>query len=518
MRIELLWNLPKDRFLATLQQVKSIQGRLFSPNTKTWSIPYSIPNINLVKSFGFSLDETLAIAIDDKKWDIPEEPQARIDRSKLSVLPYELRKYQLEAIRFAEANNWRCLISLAPRMGKTVVSLCNNVLHDVKRTLIVCPASIKIIWRREIKKVLNKSATILVGETPYPIEGEFVIINYDILWVWKDYLHDFDYMILDESSRISNPTIYQKNPEDEKGSQVPVKCTNAALELTKKIKQVVLLSGTPATGKTAQLQTQLSIFSSRFTNRYYFLNRYCDPQEGYFGMTYDGATNIPELQYYMAPYVFRRTKEQGFDQLPKEIHETVPIEIDGVLYRKEIAELEKEMSHLTQDQIDERLSKFESLSYTQKRGQLLQWVKDFLELHDKLIIYCWHKVVANDLLAKLGKKAVMVNGEVSAKNKQANIDRFNTDPKCKVFIGQISAVKEGISLYASDSALYAEFGGANAGAIQQCNERMWLPELDQKQFNFYYAVGEGTLEEKRMETLKERGDLLMKVLDIKRKV
>ena len=510
-------------FNKELDKVKSITGRKFDPVGKNWTVPFTVFNAKLLKSWGYELDSALAQAVGEEDKPLPyvelQEPQKEIDISKLSQLPYTLRDYQMQAVKFAEASDWSCMLALAPRLGKSVIALSATLLHpELTPTLIVCPASVKIIWQREIKKCLNKPSIILQGTTPYEIpDFEFVIVNFDVLYDWQDYLgqYGFKYFVVDEAHRVSSYSNYQKKAGEEKGKQVPVKATEAFTNICKNIDHKVLLSGTPATSKVAQLQTQLAVLNKKFANRWWFLNRYCDPQEGFFGKTFDGATNVEELRQLTAPYIFRRSKTDVFKSLPKEFHEFLPMQIDSELYEKEMLQLKKEMKikHLSEEEVDERMSKFESLSYTAKRSQIIQWIRDFLELNDKLVVYTWFRATSNDLLNTFKKVAVMVNGETPAKDRQTNIDNFNKDPKIKLFIGQIASVKEGISLASADSILFAELGSANSGAIEQASNRLWLPELDQTQFNYYYAVGEGSFEEKRIKVLQKRAKILSSVLD-----
>ena len=61
--------------------------------------------------------------------------------------------------------------------------------------------------------------------------------------------------------------------------------------------------------------------------------------------------------------------------------------------------------------------------------------------------------------------------------------------------------------------LFAELGSANSGAIEQASNRVWMPELEQSHFNYYYAVGEGSFEEKRIKVLQKRAKILSSVLD-----
>lgn len=509
-----------DQFQLVKNAVKSLQNSWWVQDKKYWRVQNTPSNIARLRELGFELPTELepvkAVPVAMRS----KEPQKDIDESKLASLPYKLRDYQLQATRFAEASNWNCILALAPRLGKTVIALSGTLLHpEMLPVLIVCPASVKIIWQREIKKCLNKNSIILDGTMPYgiPSKFRFVIINFDILYDWQQYLSSFgfNYFIVDESHRCGNYSIYKKEKGDEKGKQIPVKTTEAFTNICKSVSHKVLLSGTPATSKVAQLQTQLAVLDKKFANRWQFLYRYCDPQQTYFGLTFDGATHVDELRELTAPYIFRRTKTDVFRTLPTEFHEFLPMEINTILYEKELASLKKEMQtkHLSEEEVDERMSKFESLSYTAKRSQIITWIKDFLELNDKLVVYTWYRATSNDLLTAFKKCAKMVNGETPTKDKQANIDAFNTDPKVKLFIGQIASVKEGISLSSADSVLFAELGSANSGAVEQASNRLWLPELDQKHFSYYYAVGAGSFEEKRIKVLQQRARMLSSVLD-----
>jgi len=509
-----------DQFQPIKNAVKSLTGSWWTQEKKFWRVQNTPSNIARLKELGFELPAEIQpvkatlIAMRGK------EPQKDIDEGKLASLPYKLRDYQFQATRFAEASNWNCLLALSPRLGKTVIALSGTLLHpEMLPVLIVCPASVKIIWQREIKKCLNKNSIILEGTAPYeiPSKFKFVIINFDILYDWQQYLSSFgfNYFVVDESHRCGNYSVYKKEKGEEKGKQIPVKTTEAFTNICKSVPHKVLLSGTPATSKVAQLQTQLAVFDKKFANRWPFLYRYCDPQQTYFGHTFEGATNVDELRELTTPYIFRRTKTDVFKTLPKEFHEFLPMEIDTALYDKEMAKLKKEMQtkHLSEEEIDERMAKFASLSYTAKRSQIILWIKDFLELNDKLVVYTWFRATSNDLLTAFKKWATMVNGETPTKDKQANIDAFNTDPKVKLFIGQIASVKEGISLASADSVLFAELGSANSGAVEQASNRLWLPELDQKHFSYYYAVGAGSFEEKRINVLQQRARMLSSVLD-----
>lgn len=512
--IHLKFSMDKASFQRTLEKIRAIPGRFYNAMTKEWCVSDTQENREILHKLGFPISCEQDVAV---KY---PEPQAEIDESRLSQLPYTLRDYQTQSIRFAEASGWNCIIALAPRLGKSIVSMTGTLLHpDMLPVLIVCPEVGKTVWRDDIYKWLHKPSTILYTITPYSYKkSDFVIINFDILHYWGDYLAEqgFRYFIVDESHRVGNTSVYKKNEGDLKGHLEPVKVTEAFQNLAAIIPHRVLLSGTPATSSIAQLQPQLGIFIPRCSNKWWFLQHFCDPTIGYGGHTeYKGFSNRDEFRRITAPVIFRRTKQDVFSELPAEMHEFVHIPIDLDLYAKELTELRKDAKkmHLTEDQLDYRMSQFASLSYTAKRKYIFDWVDAFLENNPKLVIYCWYQVVADDFIKHFGKKAVMVNGTVTADKRKADIEAFNTNDKVRIFIGQISAVKESISLAAADSVLFAEFGSANAGAIVQASERIWMPHLQQEKLCYYYAVGDGTAEEARIKILQERYKMISSAFD-----
>lgn len=528
-RVNCPFYVPPKEFLATINQIKSIAGRVWDPKEKIWTVPFSIENSRQLEKFGFTpygeIAEILHPHVDKPR--LPE-PQETVD---LSLLPPTLRPYQIEAIQFLEWTEWKGVLALSPRLGKSVCSLAGYILHGFSPVVIVTTAAGKPVWKEEIKKWLEKEAYIVSGVTPYSIYGvEFVIINYDILSDWVEEIQKVkpQLLIADEIHKCSAPEMYilkskaeyeqecaDAEPEDvqkvKKGKMVPVQCTQAFQELARTTPHIVPLSGTPATKCVRQMQVVLGEVDKRhFGNRFYYLHRYCDPQKGRYGWTYDGISHEEELTRRLRSVMFRRTKEDVIKDLPKENHIFLPCEVDKEQYDREFTELRRWYeSHpsMTEDEIAERLAHFESLSYSSKRGAILEWIEDFIESGEKLVVFCWHRVTCEDIYRKFKKKAVLVYGGITPKNREANIKTFNEDAECSLFVGQVESCKEAISLYAADTVLYAELP-ATSGSLQQSSERVWLPQLHRDNLWYYYPVAEDTIDKKRVEVLKDRARVL----------
>ena len=525
------FHLHRMELLGLVQRLKKIPGAQFRSDKKAWAVPYSVKNAKALENIGFSLEGELRDLIHPRKVIARDpEPQKPVD---FSHLPDILRNYQKEAIQFLEYTDWKGMIALTPRLGKSLVALAGYMLHRYMPVVILTTASGKAVWEREIEKWVHDSSVTLIGTTPYEIPNtHFIIVNYDIVDDWVDEIlkKEPEFLIVDECHRISNPTYYVPKSKEEydrdvkiamacgkplasvkKGKTAPVKCTHAFLTLSRSIPHVVPLSGTPATTCPAQMQIPLSVLDpAHFRNRDKYLFRYCDPKKGYRGFVFEGLSHEEELIPLLSRVMFRRTKDEVFSDLPDEQHEMLPFTIDYSLYEKELAQLTawyQAHKDVSDEVLDKKIAQFESFSYSRKRSQIIDWISDYLTSNDKLVVYTWHQVASEDIYRAFKDTAVLVYGGTDPAKRQELINDFNTNPKTKLFVGQIKACSEAISLYAADTVLYAELP-ETPSALQQSSERIWLPTIKRDKVFYYYAIAANTIDEKRVEVLRERAKIL----------
>lgn len=100
-----------------------------------------------------------------------------IDFSKYSVRP--LLSHQEIAVEKLLAND-RYILADDMGLGKSTSAIVASLESEVKKVLIVCPASLKINWKREIEIYTRKKILIIEG-TKWGSTFEYYIINYDIL-------------------------------------------------------------------------------------------------------------------------------------------------------------------------------------------------------------------------------------------------------------------------------------------------------------------------------------------------
>ncbi len=82
-----------------------------------------------------------------------------------------------------------------------------------------------------------------------------------------------------------------------------------------------------------------------------------------------------------------------------------------------------------------------------------------LEAGDKMVLFAIHREVIDQLenfLTTAGIQCAVVHGGVPDGMRNTEIDRFNEDPECRVFLGQIEATKECVNLPAANRVRFVE--------------------------------------------------------------
>jgi SWI/SNF-related matrix-associated actin-dependent regulator 1 of chromatin subfamily A len=156
--------------------------------------------------------------------------------------------------------------------------------------------------------------------------------------------------------------------------------------------------------------------------------------------------------------------------------------------------------------------KLEALSasaFNDKKQAVLEWVSDFLESDRKLVLLCWHIVVADFLEAALGKQCVRLRD----KDREGTIRRFVEDPKCRVFLGNIQAAGtgvDGLQAVCSDVA-FVELCGSPSDMDQGSSR---LHRLGQQGcVTVHFLLAPGTVDMARLATLGGRDQNMSTLID-----
>jgi len=519
--IELSFKFDRD----LIARIKNeLDGRRWNPENKVWTVPPSLDNISKIKEMGFNLDETLKKFFESKK------PKEAISIPKINGLKHELYPFQFEAVESIEKFNGRILVAYTMGSGKSIISAAWMQLHrNDGKFIIVCPASLKYNWEREIKKWTTfKNIEVLSGspngKLP-PNNTEIFILNYDILEKWKEVLLSFNpiAIIADEiqyCKRLKNG----KNPD---GSPKYVIRTKNFLDIGEKCKYVIGLSGTPILNRPREIYNFVNLANPYlFPKEFNFLVRYADGKQKRIGKKlvwdFSGSSNLDELHKKLKESVMiRKTKEEVLHFLPEKTVSVIPIEIDN---RSEYDLAEQDLAaYLIKHKGIEAATKAGKANVLNSIGILKQiaaqgkinaaisFVNDILENDEKVIIFCHHKKIVEALRNEFDGNAVVLTGDTPLKERQRIVDEFQTNPECKVFIGTTLAGGVGITLTAANNLVFLEFEW-NPAIHSQGEDRCHRISQDKK-VNIYYLTGMNTIDEDIMTMLDNKQEVVSEAID-----
>ena len=495
--------------------VKTLSGRRFhgDQHPKYWSCPLILESLESLLSWNFQIDKNLQQFLNKSKTQIENVKEIEIPGLKLS-----LYAFQKKDISFIETKNGRVLIGNEMGLGKTIEALAYLQLHPEKRpAVIVTPASLKLNWEKEAKIWMSPepSIQILSGTKPYPLNGnevrnnDLIIINYDILFPWLETLKKIQPQAL-----IFDEIHYIKNNQ--------AKRTKAVKDLGKNIPHIIGLSGTPIINRPIEVYNAVKLIDNTILPDFWsYAHKYCGAKHNGFGWDFSGATNTKELHQKLLSIMIRRKKEDVLTDLPEKIHSYLPMELDN---KKEYVKAENNFIQWIRENKGESaairasnaeiLTKIEELKQLTVKGKMKQaidWIHNFLEIEEKLVIFATHKSTIEKLMLEFGDLAVKIDGSVPINQREEAIKQFQTDNKTKLFIGNIKAAGVGITLTASSHVAFLELPWT-PGELMQAEDR--CHRIGQKNnVTIYYILAVNTIEEEIANMLDKKRKVLDSILD-----
>jgi SWI/SNF-related matrix-associated actin-dependent regulator 1 of chromatin subfamily A len=425
----------------------------------------------------------------------------------------QLFQYQKEGVAFLEKRKGRALIADPMGLGKTIQAL-GWLKHrrSARPVVVICPTSVRLNWRKEISLWLGEQAFLPISRLPSSVgfdEQTFIIIHYDIIQYWADWLRKLKpkVLIVDESQAIKNNA---------------AKRTKAVKKLARNIPHVIGLTGTPIVNRPIEAFNILRIIDkTAIPNFYEYTRRFCEARYNGFGWDYSGASNTEELHdILMSSIVIRRRKEDVLPSLPPKIRSFVPLELDNrknydaaeddfITYIEE-AEGKEAALKAKQAPALVKISKLRMLAAEGKLEQAIDWIEDTIQ-DNKLVVFGVHRRMIDPVYEKFKKVAVKIAGDVSEAFRQQAIDRFQNDPKCKLFVGQIQAAGTGITLTAASHVAFLELPWT-PGDVLQAEDR--CHRIGQSQpVVIYYLLAEKTIDEDIAKLIDKKRSILNAVLD-----
>ena len=444
------------------------------------------------------------------------QPEKKLDRI-IDYSPYSSRPpmdHQKIAIEKLLAND-KFILADDMGLGKTTSAVIASLESKARKILIVCPASLKINWEREIKNYSDRKVLIVEGRK-WGSTFDYYIINYDIIKNYHttdksedsdDYKllvnANFDLAIVDEAHYISNATANR------------TRLLNDVLET---IPKVWLLTGTPMTSRPINYFNLLKIVESPLTlNWQTYVRRYCKGFQFSVGnrrvWNTSGASNLDELRERTKNVVLRRMKTDILD-LPEKIVTPVFVELTSKMYDEEL----EEFTRISNDKKDDetisvtlnRLMKIRQLISYEKIPYTCELIDKCLEQGKKVIILTNFTMTLDMLHEKYKKNSVTLDGRMSKDKRQDSVDRFQNDDKIKVFIGNIKAAGVGITLTAAEVVIMNDLSFVPADHSQ--GEDRAYRYGQKNSVLVYYPVFENTIEKVIYNILQKKKNVIDQVM------
>lgn len=488
-----------------LNKVRSLEGRKYIPDRKCWVCPITMDNLKSLDKWGFSLDTELSRILIRQTTTIQE-----VQKIKIRGLKGKLKEFQESGVSFIEAKGGRCLLADDMGLGKTIQALAYLQLHpEIRPVIIALPVSLKLNWEKEAKAWLSDpDVELLSGRTPYKTHAKILIINYDILQGWADYIIKVikpKALILDEVHSIKNSG---------------AKKTKAAKRIGKNVEHIIAISGTPVLNRPIEIYNAVTMINPTILGNYWhFTKRYCDAKTTMFGTDVSGSSNTEELHRILINSVMlRRLKEDVALELPDKQTCVVPVELDNYSeYRraekefiKYVHETKGEAAAIRASNAETlgRINLLKQLAVQGKMKEVIEWIYNYLESGEKLVLFCTHTATIDILMNEFPKIALRYDGKVSTQKRQEAVELFQNNNKYKLFVGMLDNQGKpagvGLTLTAARCTATIEFQ-YTPGIHDQADDR--VHRIGQKRAVINYKfIAQGTIEDK-----------IIKLLDNKRK-
>lgn len=385
-------------------------------------------------------------------------------------------------------------------------------MPSIQTILIVAPKSLLLNWQREAEKWLTRTV-------------ELTVINYDMVWKRADLTErTWDLVVYDESQHLKNPK---------------AKRTVASLAIP--AKRRVFLTGTPILNRPVELWPMVNAIDPDGMGKSFFgfAQRYCGGKHEQIHtkefnkktgrmehvvrnvFNTDGATNLDELQDQMRQrFMVRRLKADVLKDLPAKRRQIIPLEAGKA---SSILRAEKKLIEQLGFEEAARALEGQSAAFTEmaklrhdlgvaKVEKALDHIRDMLDSVEKVIVFAHHHDVIDGLRDGLDEfGCVTVTGQTPGADRQAAVDRFQADPTCRVFLGNIKAAGVGLTLTSASTVVFVE-SDWTPGWMQQAEDR--AHRIGQTESVLVqYLVFDGSMDAVLAQTLVSKADISDRALD-----
>ena len=334
-------------------------------------------------------------------------------------------------------------------VGKTPQAIVAAELMGV-RTLITCPAYLRLNWQREIEKFVGHRAPLVqvISRLSDHIDpqAQWVILSYELAGqVSEAQAKAFGLLIIDEAHHIKNPRAQRTINLFLLGAVIPRKFLltgTPILNCEEELYTLLRLSGHPAG------QVEMSEFIAAYTG---------------------DAHARSALNQMINDWMIRRMKTQVAKELPtKHVHRVEITPPDDIMAEYLAIANDPERYAL------EKTTRLRMLSETAKLPYLEQEIIKTAR-YAKCLVFCNYKASVMHLTEYYrdrGLQSVKVLGSNTPAQRMKAVDTFQTQDACRALVGTIDAAGTGLNLTAATVVYFAGLPWTPA-ELEQAEDRAY---------------------------------------------
>jgi SWI/SNF-related matrix-associated actin-dependent regulator 1 of chromatin subfamily A len=439
-------------------------------------------------------------------------PQIEYPKNR-GFTPFE---HQLEGARWVLSRR-ASYIAFEAGLGKTLIApLCMNTSSGP--TIIVCPSFLKLNWEDELERglidfhhiqILNKQSDKLNPNADVYIVPDSLLHVHEFRDQFFKMNRRFKYMFVDEAHRFKSADarrtmslVGRRDVKLGKGKNARHVSWKGFHHIADR---VVNLSGTPMPNRPLELYPLISKHAPHALN-YLDPHRYgvqfCGGYEAEYGWDYTGNSNLEELHKILSRnYMIVKRKRDCLDMPKKLPPKVIYIQDDrGSLKKDEMILLQKmkitdiiaietarnaKFKQRVEDMLEDNpnmggfgfISELRKMLGLSKVNACVKAIKEIMEDRDKLVVFCWHTEVANELCEQLSEfNPLKIIGKVKTKDRHNIVKAFQNNPKHRIIVLNIQAGGVGITLTRSSLVAFVE--------------RSWVPAENDQAFDRIDRIGQ----------------------------
>ena len=430
-------------------------------------------------------------------------------------------------------------------LGKTIQAIgVWNSDPNLKKVLVICPASLRLNWQREFAKWSVRPVRIAVVNggkaTDWP-SGDFdvLIVNYDVLEKHRERIDNvaFDLLVGDEIHLCKNgkakrtQAVFGSKKKDGTWTKRPIPA-----------RRKVFLTGTPIVNRPIELWTLVESLDPQGLGRNFFsfAKRYTRAQQTRYGWDFSGADRLDELQRKLREKVLvRRLKADVLKELPAKRRQVIVLPANGasaeirdeqaavaakeerMLELRTAVELAKcsddpqDYADAVQALKDGATAAFTEMAVARHKVAVAKvpYVVEHLEAsleEGPVVCFAHHRDVIASIANSFPGQCVTLTGETSMEDRQKAVDDFQAG-KIDLFLGNIQAAGVGITLTRSSHVIFAELDWV-PGNLTQAEDRCHRIG-QQEHVLVQHIVLEGSLDATMAQTVVAKQEVINGALD-----